>query len=116
MHTHAHALAHTHARTHAHSHTHAHTHTHTHTHTHSHTHTRTHAHTLAHTHTHSHTRTHTHNIYYFLPLQSDAQEAENFDAVYTKQKVFLTPPDPMVMLNLDNEDFDGFSYKNPEYC
>lgn len=35
-----------------------------------------------------------------------------FDAIYTKQKVFMTPPDPMVMLNMDEEEFMGFSYVN----
>lgn len=33
-----------------------------------------------------------------------------FDNIYTRQKVFMTPPDPMVMLNMDDEEFLGFSY------
>ncbi|XP_067930160.1 calcium-dependent protein kinase C-like [Watersipora subatra] len=51
----------------------------------------------------------------YKPPISDEKDAENFDALYTKQKVFLTPPDPMVLFNLDPDEFYGFSYKNEDY-
>jgi classical protein kinase C len=39
----------------------------------------------------------------------------NFDRQFTGEAVDLTPTDKMFMMNLDQNDFAGFSYLNPEY-
>jgi len=47
--------------------------------------------------------------------KGNRENPEHFDAIYTKQRVFLTPPDPLVMLNMDDDDFFGFSYRNADF-
>lgn len=49
-------------------------------------------------------------------VSSDGHSTENFDKIFTRQRVQLTPPDAAVMLNMCDEDFAGFSYVNPAYC
>ncbi|TRY90751.1 hypothetical protein DNTS_004513 [Danionella cerebrum] len=39
----------------------------------------------------------------------------NFDREFTKMAVELTPTDKLFIMNLDQEEFQGFSYTNPEY-
>ncbi|KAH8308731.1 hypothetical protein KR059_001088 [Drosophila kikkawai] len=39
----------------------------------------------------------------------------NFDEVFTKEKTDLTPTDKLFMMNLDQNDFIGFSFMNPEF-
>uniref|UniRef100_A0A3Q2Z1W5 AGC-kinase C-terminal domain-containing protein n=1 Tax=Hippocampus comes TaxID=109280 RepID=A0A3Q2Z1W5_HIPCM len=39
----------------------------------------------------------------------------NFDKEFTKMAVDLTPTDKLVIMNLDQDDFMGFSYTNPAY-
>uniref|UniRef100_A0A3B3VM78 AGC-kinase C-terminal domain-containing protein n=2 Tax=Poecilia TaxID=8080 RepID=A0A3B3VM78_9TELE len=39
----------------------------------------------------------------------------NFDKEFTKMAVDLTPTDKLVIMNLDQDEFLGFSYTNPEY-
>uniref|UniRef100_A0A4W5RRH3 Protein kinase C-terminal domain-containing protein n=1 Tax=Hucho hucho TaxID=62062 RepID=A0A4W5RRH3_9TELE len=39
----------------------------------------------------------------------------NFDKEFTKMAVELTPTDKLFIMNLDQNEFQGFSFTNPEY-
>ncbi|CAK8692530.1 unnamed protein product [Clavelina lepadiformis] len=40
---------------------------------------------------------------------------ENFDKYFTKSKPNLTPIDPVFLKNIDQDEFDGFSYSNDNF-
>lgn len=49
-------------------------------------------------------------------LQKNRRDTCNFDKEFTKMATDLTPTDKLVIMNLDQDDFMGFSYTNPEYA
>ncbi|TNM97247.1 hypothetical protein fugu_015403 [Takifugu bimaculatus] len=52
----------------------------------------------------------------FKPRARSRRDTCNFDKEFTKMPVDLTPTDKLVIMNLDQDDFLGFSYTNPEYA
>lgn len=48
-------------------------------------------------------------------LQKDKRDTCNFDKEFTRQPVELTPTDKLFIMNLDQNEFVGFSYTNPEF-
>ncbi|KAH8284645.1 hypothetical protein KR018_009501 [Drosophila ironensis] len=49
------------------------------------------------------------------PKIKHRKDISNFDDVFTKEKTDLTPTDKLFMMNLDQNDFIGFSFMNPEF-
>lgn len=47
--------------------------------------------------------------------QKDKRDTSNFDKEFTRQPVELTPTDKLFIMNLDQNEFAGFSYTNPEF-
>jgi len=50
-----------------------------------------------------------------VKFQKHRKDISNFDDAFTKEKTDLTPTDKLFMMNLDQNDFIGFSYMNPEF-
>ncbi|XP_042336810.1 protein kinase C beta type isoform X2 [Sceloporus undulatus] len=51
----------------------------------------------------------------FKPKAKDKHDTSNFDKEFTRQPVELTPTDKLFIMNLDQNEFAGFSYTNPEF-
>ena len=51
----------------------------------------------------------------FLIMQRHRKDVGNFDRQFTSEKIDLTPTDKLFMMNLDQNDFAGFSFLNPEF-
>ncbi|MEQ2228981.1 hypothetical protein ILYODFUR_014239, partial [Ilyodon furcidens] len=47
--------------------------------------------------------------------QKSCRDVGNFDKEFTKMAVELTPTDKLFIMNLDQNEFQGFSYTNPEF-
>ncbi|KAL2101875.1 hypothetical protein ACEWY4_003636 [Coilia grayii] len=45
----------------------------------------------------------------------NSRDTCNFDREFTKMPTELTPTDKLFIMNLDQDEFLGFSYTNPEY-
>lgn len=54
-------------------------------------------------------------LYFSFSLQKHRKDISNFDEAFTKDKTDLTPTDKLFMMNLDQNDFIGFSFMNPEF-
>lgn len=55
-------------------------------------------------------------VYYrFLCFQKHPKDVSNFDKQFTSEKTDLTPTDKLFMMNLDQTEFMGFSFLNPEF-
>ncbi|XP_011864014.1 PREDICTED: protein kinase C, brain isozyme isoform X2 [Vollenhovia emeryi] len=51
----------------------------------------------------------------FKPKIQHRKDVSNFDKQFTSEKTDLTPTDKLFMMNLDQTEFMGFSYLNPEF-
>ncbi|OXB68834.1 hypothetical protein ASZ78_002249 [Callipepla squamata] len=52
---------------------------------------------------------------FWTELKKDKRDTSNFDKEFTRQPVELTPTDKLFIMNLDQNEFAGFSYTNPEF-
>lgn len=48
-------------------------------------------------------------------FQRHRKDVSNFDRQFTSEKTDLTPTDKVFMMNLDQNEFGGFSFLNPEF-
>nr|CAD7411240.1 unnamed protein product [Timema poppensis] len=51
----------------------------------------------------------------FKPKIKHRKDVSNFDKQFTSEKTDLTPTDKLFMMNLDQTEFMGFSFLNPEF-
>lgn len=54
-------------------------------------------------------------IHLFSSLQKSKKDAMNFDAEFTKEEPVLTPVNADVVRAINQEEFKGFSFVNPDY-
>ena len=47
--------------------------------------------------------------------QRHRKDVSNFDRQFTSEGIELTPTDKLFMMNLDQNEFAGFSFLNPEF-
>lgn len=48
-------------------------------------------------------------------LQKSRKDVSNFDREFTSEAPKLTPTDKLFIMNLDQTEFAGFSFVNPEF-
>ena len=48
-------------------------------------------------------------------MQKHRKDVANFDREFTIENPTLTPTDKLFIMNLDQKEFAGFSYVNPEF-
>ena len=51
----------------------------------------------------------------FLPLQKSKRSFDNFDPEFTDEAARLTPCDKSFIANINQQEFDGFSFVNAEF-
>lgn len=51
----------------------------------------------------------------YRPRIKDRHDVSNFDNVFTKEEMKNTPTDKLLLMNLDQDEFAGFSYVNPQF-
>jgi len=51
----------------------------------------------------------------YKPKLSSGRDTGNFDKEFTSEAPKLTPTDKLFIMNLDQTEFDGFTYVNPEF-
>ena len=51
----------------------------------------------------------------FFSLQKGRKDVSNFDREFTSEAPNLSPTDKLFLMNLDQTEFEGFSYVNPEF-
>lgn len=49
-------------------------------------------------------------------LQQGGKKGENFDKFFTAAPSALTPSDPDILAAINQEDFEGFSFLNPDFA
>lgn len=52
----------------------------------------------------------------FLRLGQGGKNGENFDKFFTAAPSALTPSDPDILAAINQEDFQGFSFLNPDFA
>ncbi len=52
--------------------------------------------------------------FFFFFFQKSRKDVSNFDREFTCEDPKLTPTDKLFLMNLDQTEFEGFSYTNPE--
>jgi len=50
-----------------------------------------------------------------VPFSQGGKKGENFDKFFTSAPSALTPSDPDVLAAITQEEFQGFTYMNPEF-
>ncbi|KAG7491887.1 hypothetical protein MATL_G00009010 [Megalops atlanticus] len=50
-----------------------------------------------------------------MEQKKNRKDTANFDKEFTKMPIELTPTDKLFIMNLDQNEFQGFSYTNPEF-
>merc|ERR1719414_847282 len=51
----------------------------------------------------------------FIPKIKHQLDTSNFDTQFTRASTCMTPTDKLFMMNLDQNEFAGFSFLNPEF-